>query len=137
MALAIAVGTATILPGFLTGGLSVQIRRDLGFDVSAIGLATGTFFLAAALGSTPGGALAERIGATAAMRAAALASAASLAGVALLARSLAGLLAALFVGGLGNALAQPAINLYIAERRPRTGAGSRSASSRRRSPAPC
>jgi MFS family permease len=116
VATAVAVGTVTILPGFLTGAMSLQVRRELHLAVSATGLAVGVFFLAAALGSAAGGAVAERVGSRAAMRAAAGGSAVALATIALLARSLAVLLAALALAGLANALAQPAINAFLAER---------------------
>jgi MFS family permease len=116
--IAVAVGTVAVLPGFLTGAVGLQIRRDLDLGISAIGLAAGTFFLTAAVGSVAAGTLAQRIGAAHAMQIATLISAASLAAVALLSRSLASLLAGLAVGGLATALAQPATNLYIAEHAP-------------------
>jgi MFS family permease len=114
----VAVGTVAVLPGFLTGAVGLQMRRDLDLGISAIGLAAGTFFLAAAIGAGAAGALAQRIGAASAMQIATLISAASLAAVALVSRSLASLLAGLAVGGLATALAQPATNLYIAEHAP-------------------
>jgi MFS family permease len=116
--ISVAVGTVAVLPGFLTGAVGLQIRRDLDLGISAIGLAAGTFFLTAAIGSGAAGALAQRIGAASAMQVATLISAASLAAVALVAGSLASLLGALAVGGLATALAQPATNLYIAEHVP-------------------
>lgn len=115
---AVAVGTVTILPGFLTGAMSLQVSRELGLDLGTLGLATGSFFLAAAAGSTPGGVLAQRIGAPKAMRAATAGAALSLLGVAIAAHDLPTLIACLMVGGLANAIAQPAINLFIAERVP-------------------
>lgn len=121
--IAVAVSTVAVLPGFLTGAVGVQIRQDLDLGIAAIGLAAGTFFLAAAIGSGAAGALAQRIGAAPAMQIATLISAASLAAVALLSRSLASLLAALAVGGLATALAQPATNLYIAEHAPEARRG--------------
>ena len=115
---AVAVGTATVLPGFLTGAMSLQISRELGLGLDTLGLVTGSFFLAAAAGSTPGGALAQRVGAAPAMRAAAAGGALSLLGVAVAARDLPALIACLALGGLANAVAQPAINLFLAERAP-------------------
>jgi MFS family permease len=113
-AAAAAVATAGVLPVFLTGALAVQLRDDLDVDATGLGLTVATFFGTAALTSTPSGRLAERLGPSAAMRVAAALGAVSLAAVAALARSLVALLGCLVVGGLANALAQPATNLYLA-----------------------
>lgn len=118
MLAAVAVGTVTILPGFLTGAMSLQVSRELGLDLGTLGLTAGSFFLAAAAGSTPGGVLAQRIGAPMAMRAATAGAALSLLGVAGAARDLPTLIACLMMGGLARAIAQPAINRFIAERVP-------------------
>ena len=92
----------------------MQLRSDLGFGESGLGLAVGAFFLAAAFSSAVLGRAAERLGPTRSMRVSATCSAASLLGVAVGARSFALLLAFLAVGGVANALAQPAANLFIA-----------------------
>ena len=110
----IAVVTGGSLPAFLTGGVSVQLRGDLGFGESGLGLAVGAFFLAAAASSAALGRTAERLGPTASMRVSAACSAAALLGVAAGARSFASLLLMLAFGGVANALAQPAANLFIA-----------------------
>ena len=110
----IAVVTGGSLPAFLTGGVSVQLRADLGFGESGLGLAVGAFFLAAAVSSAVLGRLAERLGPTLSMRMSASCSAAALLGVAVGARSFAWLLVFLAFGGVANALAQPAANLFIA-----------------------
>ena len=110
----IAVVTGGSLPGFLTGGVSVQLRGDLGFGESGLGLAVGAFFLAAALSSAVLGRTAERLGPTTSMRVSATCSALALVGVAVGARSFGLLLMLLAFGGLANALAQPAANLFIA-----------------------
>ena len=110
----IAVVTGGSLPAFLAGGVSVQLRADLGFGESGLGLAVGAFFLAAAASSAVLGRTAERLGPTASMRVSASCSALSLLGVAAGARSFGSLLALLAVGGVANALAQPAANLFIA-----------------------
>src|SRR5690606_32036412 len=72
-----AVATALVgtLPVFLTGALAVQIGRDISFGPSRLGVASGTFFAAAAAGSALMGRLAERIGPGRAMRLAAGANA--------------------------------------------------------------
>lgn len=114
LAAVIAVVTGGALPAFLTGGVSVQLRADLGFGESGLGLAVGAFFAAAAVSSAILGRTAERLGPTASMRASATCSAAALLGVAIGARSFATLLGWLALGGVANALAQPAANLFIA-----------------------
>jgi MFS family permease len=108
------VVTGGALPGFLTGGVSVQLRADLHFGESALGIAVGAFFAAAALSSAVLGRTAERLGPTASMRCSAACSAAALLGVAAGARSYTTLLLWLALGGVANALAQPAANLFIA-----------------------
>ena len=68
---AAAVATAATLPVFLTGALAVQMRADLGFDESGLGLTVAAYFGAAALLSTAGGRVAEWLGAARGTRAAA------------------------------------------------------------------
>jgi MFS family permease len=114
LAAVIAVVTGGALPAFLTGGVSVQLRADLGFGESELGIAVGAFFAAAALCSAVLGRTAERLGPTSSMRVSATCSAAALLGVAAGARSYGTLLIWLAFGGVANALAQPAANLFIA-----------------------
>lgn len=114
LAAVVAVVTGGALPAFLTGGVSVQLRADLGFGESGLGLAVGAFFATAALSSALLGRAAERLGPVSSMRVSAAGSAASLLGVAAGARSFASLLVWLAVGGVANALAQPAANLFLA-----------------------
>ena len=116
--LAVAVATATVLPAFLTGGLAVQVRGDMGFGEAALGLAVAVFFVASSVLSAPMGRVVERIGAHRGMRLAAAGSAAALLGVALLARSWGGLVACLLLGGLANAVSHPATHLYLAREVP-------------------
>ncbi|HEX2742210.1 MAG TPA: MFS transporter, partial [Rubrobacter sp.] len=112
--LAVAVATVGVLPAFLTGGLVVQIRSELDFGSAALGLAVAVFFASASLASVVMGRVVEKIGAHRGMRLSAVASAASLLGVALFAGSWEGLVACLVLGGLANAVAQPATNLSLA-----------------------
>jgi len=113
--LAVAVGAATVLPGFLVGALALQIRGDLDVSVGAVAIGVTVFFLAGALGAGPGGRLAERMGALPALRTAVVVTGACLLAAAVLATSLPVLFAFLFVAGVANAVAQPAINLFMAE----------------------
>jgi predicted MFS family arabinose efflux permease len=106
-----------VLPGFLVGALALQIRGDLDVSVAAVASGVTVFFAAGALAASPGGRLAERVGALRAMRGCLLATAACLAAAAL-AQSLVVLLVLLAIAGLGNAITQPAINLFMADQVP-------------------
>jgi MFS family permease len=116
--LAVAVATAGVLPAFLTGGLVVQIRSELDFGSAALGLAVAVFFASASLASVVMGRVVERIGAHRGMRLSAVGSAASLLSIALFAGSWRGLVACLVLGGLANAVAQPATHLSLAREVP-------------------
>ena len=107
-----------VLPAFLTGGLAVQVRDELDFGSAALGLAVAAFFASSSLASAVMGRLVERIGFHRGMRLAAIGGAASLLGVALLARSWTGLVACLVLGGLANAASHPATNLSLAREVP-------------------
>ncbi|MCW2665628.1 MAG: Major Facilitator Superfamily [Frankiales bacterium] len=115
-AAAVAVATMTVLPLSLAGGLAVQLSADLGVPVTALGLTSAAFFGAATLMSPFAGAVVARIGSRAAMRLSVLLVSGVLVTVGLWVRSLPALLLVLAVGGAGNALAQPATNLFLAQR---------------------
>lgn len=116
MAAVVVVVTTGVLPAFLTGALSVQMRRDLDFGEAALGGAMGGFFVGAALTSAVLGRVAERLGPELSMRLSASLSALSLLAVAVGARSYRSLVLLLAVGGVANAMSQPAANLFIARR---------------------
>jgi MFS family permease len=111
----VAVGAATVLPGFLAGSLSLQIRDALDVGLSEVAAGVTVFFSAGALSAGPLGRVTERVGPLTTMRAATLVTAAALFAIAAFAGSLPVLLALLAVAGLANGAAQPAINLYMAE----------------------
>jgi len=111
---AIAVATCGVLPPFLTGGLAVQIRTELGFSAAALGGAVSLFFTTQALASAPFGRIVERIGPRRGMQAAALGSAASLLCIALFTSSWDELIGFLVLGGFANAVSQVAANLALA-----------------------
>ena len=111
---AVAVATCGVLPPFLTGGLAVQIRAELGFGAAALGTAVSLFFTTQALASAPLGRIVERVGSRRSMQAAALGSTASLLCIALLANSGSILISFLVLGGLANAVSQVAANLALA-----------------------
>lgn len=115
---AMAASVTTSLVVFLVGAQAVQIRQSLHFDATTFGLAVSVYYLGAGVGSVPAGRLADSMGAVRVMRATCLAAAVMLALVAVTARSLAILVALLFVGGLASAAAQPAINLFLSRRTP-------------------
>lgn len=101
------------LPVFLLGGLAVLVRDELGFSEVQLGLAASAFFTVAAVSSVPAGRIAARLGAWATTVLAAAASSASLVATAL-APSYTVLVAALALGGVGNALAQIGTNGALA-----------------------
>lgn len=111
---AAAVATVGVLPLFLTGALAVQIKDDLGFSASGLGLATAAFFGTGALMSAVGGRFCEALGPVRTMRLTVTTGAVAMAGIAILADSLPLLIGFLALGGLANAVAQPAANLYLA-----------------------
>ena len=116
--LAVSVATVGVMPAFLTGGLAVQIRGELGFGAGALGLAVAVFFGISSLSSALAGRVAERIGSHTAMRFSSLLGVLSLLAVATLAGSWWALVACLVLGGTGNAIAQPATNLMLAREVP-------------------
>lgn len=102
------------MPAFLTGGLAVQVREELGFGEAALGLAVALFFAFASIFSVASGWVVERLGSHRSMRLAAGGSAVSLLGVVVFARSWALLVGCLVVGGFANAVAHPATHLSLA-----------------------
>lgn len=104
-----------MLPVFLTGALALQVREELGFGRSALGVAVSCFFAASALGSGPLGRLAQGIGATRAMRVAAAMSVGALVGIATITDRWSILVALLVLAGLANAFGQPAANMALAQ----------------------
>ncbi len=115
---AITTTIAVVVPVFLVGGLAVQIQEELRFSPTGLGLAVSVYFGVSALASVPAGALVERYGAAAVARCAIVLAAGSMLGVALAARSLAGLVAWLAVGAGANAAGQLASNSALARHVP-------------------
>ena len=113
--LAVGVGTASVLPAFLTGALSLQIRADLDASVAAVGAGVTVFFAAGAVAAGPLGRVTERVGALTSMRLAGFATGAALLLIAALARSLPALFAILAMAGVANGAAQPAVNLFMSQ----------------------
>ena len=111
---ALATDMVAILPGFMTAGLAVQIREDIGLSLTGLGVSIGVFFGSAALASAPMGALVERWGWARSLRSAAALAGLSLAGVGWVAHSAISLTALFVVAGLAVAMAHPAANLAVA-----------------------
>lgn len=109
MLLAAGVTVSGSLPVFLTGGLAVQVRDDLGFSAALLGVVIAVYFGVSAASSAYMGHSAQRIGLDRSVRAAATGSAVAML-LAAVAPNYAVLVAAMAVAGLANALAQPAAN---------------------------
>ncbi len=110
---AVAVNLMGVLALFLTGAMSVQIGREFDVSPATVGSLASLFAMSTSLGSAPLGRQVRRLGvrrsmwvATAAASLALLVCAAS--------DSLVMLGGALLVGGLGNAIGQPAGNALVA-----------------------
>jgi MFS family permease len=106
--------TLSVMPAFLLGGIAVLVRRDLGFSEAGLGAAIAVFYTASTVAAVPGGHLAERLGGLRASGIGVLISSAALLGIALLANSWRQLVLFQAIGGLANALIQPATNLALA-----------------------
>lgn len=109
---ALGITCAGALPVFMTSALILQIAADLRFDVERLGFAAGVYFAAGAATSALMGRLSEHLGAAAALRMGGVLSAFCLISIAA-APGFAALLACVFLGGVCNALCQPAANLYV------------------------
>ena len=104
---------ATVLPGFLTGALAVQISAELGVTEATYGWGLGGFFLAATAGSILLGRLAQRIGPRLQITVVLGVSATMQLAIALFASSFGLIVAALAVCGFVNAGNQTAVNLAL------------------------
>jgi MFS family permease len=94
--------------------MAVQVRADLRFSETGVGLAVAAFFLTASLLSAPMGRWAERVGGAHALRVAALWAAVGQLLIATAARSFVWLVALMAFAGCANAVGQPSANLVIA-----------------------
>jgi MFS family permease len=117
------IAVVTVLPMFLTAGLSVQIGADLDFSPAALGIAPAAFFGAMVLGSLFAGRVVEWLGPVRAIRVVVVFVAAVLALMAGTAGSLPVLATYLAIAGVANALAQPATNQLLAQHIPRERQG--------------
>lgn len=119
---AVTVALVGVLPVFLTGALAVQIGRDIDLGAFRLGIASGSFFAAAAAGSALMGRLAERIGPGRAMQISSGCAALLLGGISVAPAYLV-LLGLLVLAGFANSLAQVGANLLVARGIPPTRQG--------------
>lgn len=115
IAVAISAAVSVALPGFLVGGLSVQIRGEFGVAEGRYGWAMSTYFLAATTGSILLGRLAQIIGPRRQLTIALIGAAGVDICIALFAKEFSTLIAFLAVAGMCNAAAQTAVNLGLAQ----------------------
>jgi MFS family permease len=113
VAIVVLTTTMTVLPVWLTGGLSVFMSTELAFDERELGFGVAGFFVASALASVPGGRLAERIGARRSVPFYTAVAAAVMVGMSL-ATSWGVISLLLIVGGLVNGMIHPSVNLALA-----------------------
>lgn len=111
-----------MLPPFLLGAMSVQIRSDIGLTARELGGAVMAFFLVSGVVYALAGSLIERLGTARATVVGLGCAAASLVGIGV-APSPSWILLFLLLGGPGNAASQLAANLRLAEAIPRARQG--------------
>lgn len=107
------VNLSGVLALFLTGAMAVQIGREFGAAPAAVGSLASFFALTTSLGSAPLGRQVRRLGVRRSLWAASLTASAALL-LCAVSNSMVMLGAALLVGGLGNAIGQPAGNALVA-----------------------
>ncbi|MGY2067305.1 MFS transporter [Blastococcus sp. SYSU DS0619] len=108
------VTTVGVLPPYMVGVLWVQVREDLGFGPSLLGVLVACFFLVSGLASLTAGMVVRRFGTSPVVRLSALLAAAAMLLIALAAQHTPVLVGALLVAGWGNGVGQPASNDLIA-----------------------
>ena len=105
-----------VLPLYLTGALAVQLRDELHFGATGLGLAVGIFRITGAMAAMPMGRLADAIGAIWSLRIALAVAAITGGGIATTTTSWATLVGWLMFGSLANSLGQPAANRLLVNR---------------------
>jgi MFS family permease len=115
---AVAITTATVLPVFLLGALSVQVGEELHFDPAALGLVVALYFGASALYSLPVGKLVERWGSRRTSRVAVAGAAGFMLLTALVSWNYVSLLVILLCGAWCNVMGQLSSNLTLARSMP-------------------
>jgi MFS family permease len=111
---AVSVTTIGVLPAFMVGVLWVQLRDDLGFGPSLLGVLVACFFVTSAASALMAGAVVRRLGTTTVVRVSALVGGTSMLLIAVGAQHTHVLVGALLLAGWGNGIGQPASNDLIA-----------------------
>ncbi|MDP9460209.1 MAG: MFS transporter [Actinomycetota bacterium] len=111
---AVAVTTVGVLPVYMVGVLWVQLREDLGFTTSLLGVLVATFFATSAVSALTAGTVVRRFGTAPVVRLSALVGATSMLAISLAAQYTPALVGALVLAGWGNGIGQPASNDLIA-----------------------
>ena len=101
-------------PPFLLGALAVQLRADLDFSPTQLGIAAASFRGVVTLSTATLGRVADITGPSRAIRAAVSLTAIAALSIGLFADSWEALVAWLLLGGVGSALAGPAMSAFIA-----------------------
>ena len=96
---AVTVTTAGVLPVYLVGVLSVQLREDLHFGPSLLGVLVAAFFVTSAVSALTAGMLVRRMGTSAVVRLSAAVAAGSMLVIALAAYDAWVLIVALIAAG--------------------------------------
>ena len=110
-----AVGSTLLaqMPPFLLGGVAVFAAQDIEMDELGVGAAVSVFFLASLATAMYGGRFVQLLGPRKGIYLGAAVGLAAMLAIAALVRSWQQLAVAMFVGGVANALAQPASNLAL------------------------
>lgn len=111
---AVTVTTVGVLPVYLVGVLWVQLRADLGFGVSLLGVLVTAFFATSAISALTAGVTVRRFGTSPVVRSSAALSGCSMIVIALAAYDEWALIAALIAAGWANGIGQPASNDLVA-----------------------
>lgn len=108
----------SVMPVFLTGALAPELRRELAFSATGIGLAVSGFRLSGVIFGRRLGRFADDHGAIRSLRLGAVIAAVGALAIIGFARDLTTLVALLFLTGMGQALVQPAANRLLMHRIP-------------------
>lgn len=111
---AVVASSAGVMPAFLVGALAAEMRSDLGFSASGLGIAVSGYFLSAGLIAVLFGRRVARWGWRRSMRTAAAGTLCTVILIATSVRSWRGLLVVMAFGGMWHALVVPASNLAVA-----------------------
>ena len=115
VAVVVAMVSFVMLPVFLVGALSLQVRQDIAITPAQFGLVASVFFLMSAVASLPLGRLAQRWGAVRSLRLAGFTAFTGYLSIGLVVQTWRGLFISLGVVGCANAMVHPAGNLAIAK----------------------